>query len=142
MSRNCSSFYWFFSGGSFFLLTYTELKAFNWLKTLFSAESAKKNARKELKRTAFTGHVNWLNVFVTKKDKCFTRRSIGYSMSVDKFQFKKIITVLSSSIIGDIFVLTLPLANFQRFVLFFCERVLGLRFMMGCSKITATDINL
>ena len=42
MSQNSGSFYWLFSSGSFFLLTYAEIKVCNWLKALSLLESAKK----------------------------------------------------------------------------------------------------
>ena len=64
------SVYRFQNSGSFqeiffsFADLYAEIKTFNWLKTLFLLESAKKTARKELiKITAVLGHVNQLIVF-------------------------------------------------------------------------------
>ena len=46
----------------FFLLTYTEIKAFDWLKALFSPSVSKKK-KSYSKRTAFSGLVNRLNNF-------------------------------------------------------------------------------
>ena len=58
----------------FLLLTYAEMKAFNWLKAFFLLESAKKKKkRNRSKRTArknlfFSGHVNRL---IVAFDQCF-----------------------------------------------------------------------
>ena len=65
MSRNSGTFYWFFSSGSFFLVTYAEIRAFNWLKALFFclSQQKKRTALKKLqKTTTFSGHVNRLIV--------------------------------------------------------------------------------
>ena len=58
MSQNSGFFYRCFRAVCIFLLTHTEIKAYNWLKALFLHESAKKNAPKEpLFRDMQTGYL-------------------------------------------------------------------------------------
>ena len=58
MSQNSGLFYWFFSSGSFFLLTQAEKKGYQPVKSRSFCIGQQK------KRTAILGYVNRLNVYL------------------------------------------------------------------------------